>query len=301
MFKTKKFWYITLFAILYLVVAGSSFFHALEFFGLANNSWMSVLLSFAFEVGQAAVLFSLLTSKKDRSRIMPWVLMTMFTLVQVIGNVYSSYKYVVLNSIENLKYFKEPIFIWTDLPDAQATVIVVYAVGAILPVSALLLTSMITNYLTDEEEEKKLEIISPTEPSQLKEEPKEEKKNDIEEIKDLNEQLENDVNQKKEIHSPIKESIGEKTNENDETNFENTTEEIDSGEGSTDGVQLPDLSTEENTNTEDKDDNTETEEESKEDNTVVDEATMKQAEQFMNSYGSSSKLNNSKKQSHFIN
>ena len=148
---TKKTIYISLFAILYLIVAFSSFWHAIAFFGLANNSWMSIILAFAFEVGQAAVLFSLLTSQKDRSRIMPWVLMFMFTLVQVIGNVFSSYKYLITNSVENLRYFKEPIFIWTDLPDDQTTVIITYIVGAILPIAALLLTSMITNYLTDVE------------------------------------------------------------------------------------------------------------------------------------------------------
>ena len=152
-FKSKKFWYILLFAILYIVVAGSSFFHAIAFFGLANNNWMSIILAFAFEIGQAAVLFSLLTSSKDRSRIMPWVLMTMFTLVQVVGNVFSSYKYLMINSVSDLKYFKEPIFIWTQLPDEQATVIVTWAIGAILPIAALLLTSMITNYLSDQSDE----------------------------------------------------------------------------------------------------------------------------------------------------
>ena len=155
MLKSKKFWYILLFAILYLIVAFSSFFHACSFFALANNSWMSVILAFAFEIGQAAVLFSLLTSSKDRSRVMPWVLMTMFTLVQVIGNVFSSYKHIMINSVENLKYFKEPIFIWTQLPDQEATVIVTYIIGALLPIAALLLTSMITNYLNDEEEKVK--------------------------------------------------------------------------------------------------------------------------------------------------
>ena len=152
---TKKSIYIGLFAILYLIVSFSSFWHACAFFGLANNSWMSIILAFAFEVGQAAVLFSLLTSAKDRSRAMPWVLMVMFTIVQVIGNVFSSYKYLITNSVENLRYFKEPIFIWTDLPDDQTTVIITYIVGAILPICALLLTSMITNYLTDNEEEQK--------------------------------------------------------------------------------------------------------------------------------------------------
>lgn len=149
--------YIILFAVLYLVVAFSSLWHAIEFFGLANGSWMSIILAAAFEVGQAAVLFALLSNTKDRKKVMPWVLMTMFTLVQVLGNVYSSYKHIMLNSIENLRFFKEPVFIWTELPDAQATVIITYLVGGLLPISALLLTSMLTSFLTDEED-KKLEI-----------------------------------------------------------------------------------------------------------------------------------------------
>ena len=160
---SKKIIYISLFAVLYLIVAFSSFYHACLFFGLANNTWMSIILAFAFEIGQAAVLFSLLTSSKDRSKIMPWVLMTMFTLVQVIGNIFSSYKYILLNSVSDLKYFKEPIFIWTDLPDDMTTVIVTYIIGAILPITALLLTSMITNYLEDEKENNKEKQIEETE------------------------------------------------------------------------------------------------------------------------------------------
>ena len=192
MLKTKRFWYIFLFAVLYLIVAGSSFFHACAFFGLANNSWMSVILAFAFEVGQAAVLFSLLTSSKDRSRFIPWMLMGMFTLVQIVGNVFSSYKYLILNSIEDLKYFKEPIFIWTSLPDQQATVIVTWAIGAILPIAALLLTSMITNYLTDQDEEKK-EQIEEQKDEEIVEEPiKEEIKKENEQIEFTEEKSNND-------------------------------------------------------------------------------------------------------------
>lgn len=137
--------YIGLFAILYLAVALVSTIHAVSFFGLANNDWMAVILAISFELGQAAVLFSLLTSKNERGKIMPWVLMAIFTLVQVLGNVYSSYKHIITSSPENLRFFKEPIFIWTNLPDDQATVIVTYIVGAILPICALLLTSMVTN------------------------------------------------------------------------------------------------------------------------------------------------------------
>lgn len=150
--------YIGLFAILYLAVALVSGIHAIQFFGLANNSWMAIMLAISFELGQAAVLFSLLTSKNERGKVMPWVLMGIFTLVQVLGNVYSSYKHIILQSPENLRFFKEPIFIWTQLPDDQANVIVTYIVGAILPICALLLTSMVTNHLgLDNKEEEKTE------------------------------------------------------------------------------------------------------------------------------------------------
>ena len=192
MFKTKKFWYILLFVILYGITALCSFWHAIAFFGLANNSWMSVILALAFEVGQAAVLFSLLTNSKDRSRIMPWILMFMFTLVQIIGNVFSSYKHIMLNSIENLRYFKEPIFIWTDLPDKEATVIVTWAIGAILPIASLLLTSMITNYLTDQEEEKKEQIEEQKDKKIVEEPIKEEVKEENEQIESTEDKSDND-------------------------------------------------------------------------------------------------------------
>ena len=159
-FFTKRNIYIGLFAILYLIVAFSSFWHAIEFFALTNHSWMSIILAFAFEVGQAAVLLAILTSAKDRSKFTPWILMCILTLVQIIGNVYSSYKYIMLNASENLRYFKEPILIWTDLPDAQATVIITYISSAILPLCALLLTSMITNYLEDNGKDDEKETIT---------------------------------------------------------------------------------------------------------------------------------------------
>ena len=153
--KLKKFTtrnlFLCLFAILYLSVAAVSTFHAFHFFGLANNSVMAAMLAGTFEIGQAAVLFSLLTDSDNRKKYMPWVLMCILTLVQVLGNVFSSYEYIIMNSMDSLKYFKEPIFIWTNLPDEQANVIVTYIQGSLLPIVCLLLTSMVTSYLSKEE------------------------------------------------------------------------------------------------------------------------------------------------------
>lgn len=148
-FLTKRNVYIGLFTILYLIVALVSLFHSFAFFGLANDTAMSIMLGIAFETGQAAVLLSILTSTKDRSRIMPWVLMIILTIVQILGNVFSSYKYLMTHSVVDLKYFKDPIFIWTTIPDDVATVIITYIVGAILPIIALCMTAMVSNYISD--------------------------------------------------------------------------------------------------------------------------------------------------------
>ena len=143
--------FLILFAILYISVALVSTFHAISFFGLANNSWVSVMLAITFEIGQAAVLFSILTGASGKNKVIPWILMCVLTLVQVLGNVFSSYEYLITNSGENLRFFKEPIFVWTELPDDQCNVILTYIIGAILPVVALLMTSMVTNYLNKPE------------------------------------------------------------------------------------------------------------------------------------------------------
>lgn len=149
--KITKYIYIGLFAALYLSVALVSGIHAVAFFSLANAPALGVMLAITFEIGQAAVLFSLLTNPNQRKKIMTWVQLSIFTLVQILGNVYSSYKYIVSNSMENLRFFKEPVFIWTDLPDQMCNVIITYLVGGILPISALLLTEMLTSYLYKEE------------------------------------------------------------------------------------------------------------------------------------------------------
>ena len=217
-FLTKRNIYIGLFAILYITVALVSLIHSFAFFGLANDNAMSIMLGTTFEIGQAAVLLSILTSKKDRSRIMPWCLMILLTAVQVLGNVYSSYKYLMTHSTGDLRFFKEPIFIWTTLPDAQATVIITYIVGAILPIVALCMTSMVSNYIEDTSNEdtddnNKLEkhptevpkdynnIEGPTE--EPTKEPIEESKEPIEEVE---EPVEKPIEESKEpIEKPIEE------------------------------------------------------------------------------------------------
>lgn len=187
--KITKYIYIGLFAALYLSVALVSGIHAVAFFSLANAPALGVMLAITFEIGQAAVLFSLLTNPNQRKKIMTWVQLSIFTLVQILGNVYSSYKYIVSNSMENLRFFKEPVFIWTDLPDQMCNVIITYLVGGILPISALLLTEMLTSYLYKEEDK----VPELAKQEEIKEDKKEEPEHKIE-----NEQVQEQTNQEEE-------------------------------------------------------------------------------------------------------
>lgn len=155
--------FVVLFAILYLAVGLVSTIHAVQFFGLANSPVLGTILAVTFEIGQAAVLFNLLTNPLQRKKIMPWALMFILTAVQILGNIFSSYKYLITNSNENLRFFKEPIFVWTDLPDQECNVIITYIVGAILPIVALCLTEMVVSYLGNDKETKQIEpVVEPT-------------------------------------------------------------------------------------------------------------------------------------------
>ena len=235
-YLNKRNIYITLFALLYVLCSVCSLIHSFAFFGLANNLPMSIMLGTCFEIGQFAVLMSLLTSKKNDGKIMQYILLIILTVVQILGNVFSSFKYLMINSVSDLEYFKKPIFIFTDLPDDITTVIVTWIIGAILPCVCLLLTSMVSNYIMDTDpddnknliEEDKVQELERQE--EIKEDKKEDKKEELE-----NEQVQEQTNQEEETikedgricerdNSRSKESEGV-VNETDEGNTQNLTKE----------------------------------------------------------------------------
>ena len=217
--------YLGLFAILYLCTAFVSTMHAIQFFSLANAAYLGVILALTFEVSQAAVLSSLLIDKSNQKKIVPWLLMFLMCGVQILGNVYSSYKYICLNSLEDLKWFKEPIFIWMDnFPDKEATVIVTWAIGGLLPCVCLLLTEMVTSYIHKDKENKVQELIK----EDKKEEPELEHKIENEQVQEQTNQEEEAIKEDGRIckrdNSGSKESEGV-VNETDEGDTQNLTKE----------------------------------------------------------------------------
>ena len=186
------------FLFLYLLVAAISFFHAIQFFNVGNNVTMSVVLAFAFEVGLALSLAAVLLSDANKKATLPWILMIVLTGVQVIGNVFSTYKYMALSETEYYQYLAKPLLFWMEgITEESVQIVVSWIIGAILPIIALFMTDMVaTNIknlaaLENGEPEKKQEpveehIEEPIEEVTVPEEISHETKPEIPELKKMN-------------------------------------------------------------------------------------------------------------------
>ena len=141
--------FLWLFIVLYTAIAFVSTYHAIAFFGLSNPTWLAVILSLAFEVGQAGVLFSILTNQDSSDKkTLPWILMGLLTVVQILGNVFSTYKYMIMHNMDQIDYFTKSVLFFVQSPNPEYNyVMIAYITGAILPVVALCMTSMVASML----------------------------------------------------------------------------------------------------------------------------------------------------------
>lgn len=218
--------YLSLFGILYCSSAFVSTMHAIEFFSLANVGYLSIMLALTYEIGQAAVLSSLLIDKRNQKKVVPWILMGVLTICQILGNTFSVYKNICLNSMNELVWIKEPIFVFTDnFPDKQATIIITWVMGALLPIISLLMCEMVTSYIHSDKEDK---VPEPTKQEEIKEEPEPEHKIENEQVQEQTNQKKESIKKDEQINerdnSRSKESEGV-VNETDEGDTQNLTKE----------------------------------------------------------------------------
>ena len=137
--------FIYAFLFLYTLVAFISFCHAIEFFDIGNTHWMSIMLAFAFELGLAVCLASILIGINKKNNI-AWLLLTILVLVQVIGNTYSVFKFISESGYDYYNYLAKPmLFMIEEVSQETVQVIISWIMGAILPIVALLMTEMVSN------------------------------------------------------------------------------------------------------------------------------------------------------------
>ena len=238
--------YLGLFGILYCSSAFVSTMHAIEFFSLANVGYLAIMLALTYEIGQAAVLSSLLIDKRNQKKVVPWILMGVLTICQILGNTFSVYKNICLNSMNELVWIKEPIFVFAnDFPDKQATIIITWVMGALLPVISLLMCEMVTSYIHSDKGDKVPELIK----QEIKKDNKEEEPEPEHKIE--NEQVQEQTNQKEEAikedgricerdNSRSKEFEGV-VNETDEGDTQNLTKEEEKPDVSEPEISKPNL------------------------------------------------------------
>ena len=146
--KGKKlyWWLIGTFAMLYLAVAFVSTLHAITFFQLANTLGLAILLGAAYEIGQAAVLFSILMSQ-NKNRILAWGMMFLLTALQVTANVYASFKFMVApeTATENWTFWQRAILFGVEADAETYKVIISWISGALLPLVALGMTALVAD------------------------------------------------------------------------------------------------------------------------------------------------------------
>ena len=179
------------FLFLYLLVALISFCHAVQFFGIGNVKWMSISLAFAFELGLALSLASILLSDKNKKQTLPWILMITLTAVQVVGNVYSVFRYISVSDVDYYQYLAKPLLFFIEEVDENTIQIIVsWIMGAILPIVALMMTDMVANNIKNVSEDKAepIESVKDKIEEDIEEQPaveeKKEKPVTVEEVKE---------------------------------------------------------------------------------------------------------------------
>ena len=183
---------------LYILVGFVSTLHSITFFELANTVWMAVLLGITYEIGQAAVLFSILMSDNSK-KILPWLLMFLLTALQVTANVYASFKFMDSSGSNDWTFWQRSILFWLEADGPEMfKVVISWISGALLPVVALGMTALVAENLKlkDEqaEEKEKLGSIPYVEAEHLKEKYiKDENIEDNEELYDIQDKLLDDA------------------------------------------------------------------------------------------------------------
>jgi len=141
------------FVFLYGATAFVSWYHSITFFNIANAIWLSIILSFVAEIGQAGILFAILLSK-NKQKFLSWITMVLLTSLQVIGNVVASYKFIVISNSTDFTFFQKSILFWvqTDNPE-MFKIIIAWIAGALLPIIALSMTALVAQNINMLEKE----------------------------------------------------------------------------------------------------------------------------------------------------
>jgi hypothetical protein len=154
--KSKSLYYglIGTFAFLWLAVAFVSTLHAIAFFQITNSLILAILLGTAYEIGQMSVLFSILMTE-NKNRPLAWGMLFLLTGLQVTANVYASFRFMEVSGSVDWTYWQKSVLLGVQLENEEMYKIVIsWISGALLPIVALGLTSLVADNIAIMRQEK---------------------------------------------------------------------------------------------------------------------------------------------------
>jgi hypothetical protein len=118
--------------------------HSIDFFGLSNSTGMALALATAFEIGQVAALCGILILDKA-NRFVIWSLFLLLTSMQIMSNVYFSFKY-----LGDYSQWAELFGLGEEEPLFQKRMLAIIS-GGVLPIVALGFIKSLVDYLKPSE------------------------------------------------------------------------------------------------------------------------------------------------------
>ena len=202
--KNKKLYWalIGTFIFLWLAVAFVSTLHAISFFQITNTLGLAILLGTAYEIGQASVLFSILMTE-NKNRLLAWSMLIILTALQVTANVYASFKFMETSGLSDWEFWQKSVLFGVQAADPEMyKIIISWISGALLPIVALGMTSLVADNIAMVRAEKLEEVEDDTLTPERADEIIE---NEVQKRMDerLQESLSGNIKDEKEIISPV--------------------------------------------------------------------------------------------------
>jgi len=155
--KSTKGGIILIFLLVPFISSVVSMLHVEHFLELGNVKWISITLAITYEIANLTILMAMVLMKKLRAFFV-WACFIVLLSVQIVGNVYYSYDFILINIQNNPGYLTTFISFIQEMIEFENTKTIVFTLACFLglpiPMVSLFLVKSVVDYLelgTEEE------------------------------------------------------------------------------------------------------------------------------------------------------
>jgi hypothetical protein len=160
--KTSKGLIVFAFLSVPIIASFVSTFHIYHLFQLGNPVWIALMLALAFEIGSLSIMLALAVLNK-LNRNLVWFIFIVIFLMQIIGNVYDSYRFMDVMLEENPEWLKSFNSLYKnilemfgvlvkDLEKEKIQTILSLIIGLPIPIISISFFKSLTQYLDNSSE-----------------------------------------------------------------------------------------------------------------------------------------------------